>query len=136
MTFTFDPFKGLIIVRAELEGPSGAAILRLALDTGATGTLINAEMLVSVGYDPALAHVRVQVTTGSGVEFAPLIRTSSVVALGHERCDFDVLCHTLPPSANVDGLLGLDFFRGHNLNIDFRNGQVTLDLSIPGATRA
>ena len=126
MIFSFNPDKGLIIVRAELEGPSGAAILRLALDTGATGTLINDGMLVSVGYDPALAQDRVQVTTGSGVEFAPLIRVSKLVALGHERTDFAVLCHTLPPSANVDGLLGLDFLRGQNLNIDFRDGQVTL----------
>jgi hypothetical protein len=126
MTFSFDPFKGLIIVRARIEGPSGTAILRLALDTGATGTLINAGMLVSVGYDPAVAQERVQVTTGSAVEFAPLIRANKLVALGHEHTDFAVLCHTLPPSANVDGLLGLDFFRGQNLNIDFRSGQVTL----------
>lgn len=124
MTFSFDPLKGLVIVRAELEGPSGTAILRLALDTGATGTLINAGMLVSVGYDPALAQNRVQVMTGGGVEFAPLITANKLVALGQEHTDFAVLCHTLPPSANVDGLLGLDFLRGQNLNIDFRTGQI------------
>ncbi len=37
-----------------------------------------------------------------------------------------VLCHTLPPSATVDGLLGLDFFRGHQLTVDFQTGQITL----------
>ncbi len=129
MSFSFDPLQGLIIIRAELEGPSGAAVLRLALDTGATGTLINAGMLVSIGYDPALAQDRVQVTTGSGVEFAPLIVANKLAALGQERTDFAVLCHTLPPSANVDGLLGLDFLRGRHLNIDFRNGQISLVLS-------
>ena len=55
MSARFDPGGGLIIVSAELTGPTGTAILRLALDSGATGTLINASMLVAVGYDLALA---------------------------------------------------------------------------------
>ena len=33
---------------------------------------------------------------------------------------------TLPPSAGVDGLLGLDFMRGLGLSIDFRQGLVAL----------
>ena len=126
MSFSFDPHQGLILIQAELEGPSGTAILRLALDTGATGTLINVGMLVSLGYDPSLAPDRVQVTTGSGVEFVPRIELNKISALGQERADFAVLCHTLPPSATVDGLLGLDFFRGQNLTIDFSKGQIRL----------
>jgi hypothetical protein len=39
---------------------------------------------------------------------------------------FPIIAHTLPPSATVDGLLGLDFFRGQQLNIDFRRGEITL----------
>jgi len=73
MSIPFEPLTGLIIVRAELEGPSGSAVLRLALDTGATATLVNAGMLVSIGYDPAIVAERFQVTTGSGVEFVPRI---------------------------------------------------------------
>jgi len=51
-------------------------------------------------------------TTGSGVEYAPLLLVRRVEALGQGRTDFPVVAHTLPPSASVDGLLGLDFFRG------------------------
>jgi hypothetical protein len=36
------------------------------------------------------------------------------------------LSHTLPPSAGIDGLLGLDFMRGQRLEIDFVRGFVTL----------
>jgi hypothetical protein len=39
---------------------------------------------------------------------------------------FSVLAHTLPPSAGVDGLLGLDFLRGQVLTVDFRSGRVTV----------
>jgi predicted aspartyl protease len=100
--------------------------LRLALDTGATGTVVNVWMLVAVGYDPVLVPDRIQVTTASGVEFVPRIILNKLEALGQERTGFPVLCHTLPPSTGVDGLLGLDFFRGQRLTIDFSNGQLTL----------
>lgn len=100
MSFPFNPHHGLIIVRAEVTGPAGSGVLRLALDTGATGTLISAGMLVAVGYDPALAPDRVQVTTGSGVEFVPRIIATKITALGQERLGFPALCHTLPPSAS------------------------------------
>ena len=126
MSFPFDSQQGLIIIRTELWGPAGSIVLRLALDTGATGTVVNIGMLVTIGYDPALAPDRIQITTGSGVEFAPRVTLDKITALGQERTDFPVLGHTLPPSAGIDGLLGLDFFRGQSLTVDFRTGQVTL----------
>jgi hypothetical protein len=112
VSFAFAPESGLVIVRAELWGPSASGVFRLAVDTGATSTLINVGLLVAIGYDPALSPDRVQVTTGSGVEFAPRIALQRILALGRERLGFSVLGHTLPPSAGVDGLLGLDFFLG------------------------
>ncbi len=126
MSFPFDPQRGLVIVRAELWGPSASVVLRLALDTGATSTVVNVGMLVAIGCDPATAPDRLQVTTGSGVEFSPRVRLQRIVALGLERTDFHVLGHTLPPSAAVDGLLGLDFFRGQVLTVDLRSGRVTV----------
>lgn len=87
---------------------------------------MNMGMLVAIGYDPALAPDRIQITTGSGVEFAPRVTLDKMTALGQERTDFPVLGHTLPPSAGIDGLLGLDFFRGQIVTLDFRTGQVIL----------
>ncbi len=52
---------------------------------------------------------------------------SRIKALGQERTNFSVLGHTLPPSASIDGLLGLDFMRGQVLNIDFAKGRVSLN---------
>jgi predicted aspartyl protease len=127
MSFPFDPQRGLIIIAAELWGPKGSGVLQLALDTGATWTVVNVAMLVALGYDPALAQERVEVTTGSGVEFAPRVNLSRITALGLEHTWFAVLAHTLPPSAGVDGLLGLDFFMAQRLTVDFRTGQVSVD---------
>lgn len=84
-------------------------------------------MLVSIGYDPSLVPDRIQVTTGSSVEYVPRLVLSKITALGQERVNFPVLCHTLPPSAGIDGLLGLDFLRGQKLTIDFIQGQIKLE---------
>lgn len=127
MTFKFDPRQGLVVVSAELFGPLGSGVLRLALDTGATTTMINVGHLVAVGYDPGLASDRVQVTTGSGMEFVPTLEVSRLDALGQTRTAFSVLSHTLPPSSGIDGLLGLDFLRDQSLTIDFRRGNIALD---------
>jgi predicted aspartyl protease len=94
--YPLNPQHGLVIVQAAVDGPSGSAVLRLALDTGATGTVINMGMLVALGYDPALVPERIQVTTGSGVEFVPRVSLHQIVALGQERTNFPVLGHTLP----------------------------------------
>ena len=122
----FDPKTGLVVVYARFVGPAGSVVARLALDTGATASMINWDVAVVIGYDPAASPKRVQVTTGSGVEFAPRISVELVEALGKSRRGFAVLCHTLPPSATVDGLLGLDFLRGDQLVVDFGTGTVEL----------
>lgn len=56
-----------------------------------------------------------------------MIEIAGIEALGQKRESFPVLCHTLPPSSSVEGVLGLDFFRDHRLTIDFPAGIVTLE---------
>jgi predicted aspartyl protease len=101
-------------------------IVRLALDTGATSTLINSEIMVLLGYDPAASPDRIQVTTGSGIEFCPRVSVQRIEALGRSVNDFLILSHTLPPTSQVDGLLGLDFFRGCRISIDFQSGTIAV----------
>jgi predicted aspartyl protease len=127
MNFPFEPDEGLVIVKAELTGPSATAVVRLALDTGATSTLINAAILTSLGYDPAKSPDRIEVTTGSGLEYVPQVVLSGIKVLGKRRSGFPVLCHTLPPSTGVDGVLGVDYFRQQVLRIDFREGKIALN---------
>jgi len=126
MSTMFNPHEGLIIVQARLWGPTGDTHARLALDTGATRTIVNAAILVSIGYDPVVVPGRVPMTTGSGVEFVPRLAVDRIEALGKVRTNFPLICHTLPPTAPVDGVLGLDFLRSQRLTINFRKGRITL----------
>jgi predicted aspartyl protease len=122
----FNPAQGLIVVPVQIWGPTGRTIARLALDTGATGTTINTAVLLTTGCDPSVATRHVRITMGNGVVESPRVLVDRIDALGQDRRNFEVVAHTLPPSASVDGLLGLDFLRGQELTIDFRAGQITL----------
>jgi predicted aspartyl protease len=126
MSASFQCEEGLIRVATHIWGPSGDTIAHLALDTGATRTIVSSAVLVLLGYDPAAALERVRVTTGSGLEYVASVSVTRIEALGQGRAGFPLLCYTLPPSAGVDGLLGLDFMRGQRLTVDFRAGRVGL----------
>lgn len=66
-------------------------------------------------------------TTASSVENVHRVPLERFEALGESRESFPVVAHTLPPSATVDGLLGLDFFRGRRLLLDFRQGLLEIE---------
>ncbi len=126
MKYTLDPARGLIVVWTELHGPSAEVGLNLALDTGASQTMVNVIPLTLAGYLPGAAMEHVEITTGSGGVYAPRFPVLRVSALGHEKAEFPVLAHTLPPSAGIDGLLGLDFMQDRVLRVDFRRSLVSL----------
>jgi hypothetical protein len=49
-----------------------------------------------------------------------------VEALGKSVTSLEVLCHTLPPTSRVDGLLGLNFLRQFNVSLNFKRGYITI----------
>ena len=127
MSVLFNAAEGLITTQVRLASPFVETAVVLALDTGAEMTMVNRDVLEYLGYDLSAASEHVQITTGSGVEFVPKMTIARIDALEHEHTDFPMLCHTLPPSATVDGLLGLDFLRDKRLVLDFRAGLITLE---------
>jgi hypothetical protein len=84
-------------------------------------------MLMAIGYQPDLVKNRVQIITGSGLVSAPRVMIQQVDALAQTRISFPVLAHTLPKSAGIDRLLGLDFLQHRTMTIDFRTGRISLN---------
>lgn len=126
MSWAFQPNSGLILVEAEVSGPSGKVGATLVLDTGATTTMLNVKVLRSVGHDPDLSTDFVRMATGSTLETVPRLVVNRLGALGRHAIGLRVLAHDLPAEAAFDGLLGLDFFRGLSLTVDFRAGRIDL----------
>ena len=127
MSYPFNPLAPSITVEVGLRGPAGYATTTLVLDTGATKTMINRDLVARLGYDFSSITEFSRVITASGRETAPVVKIHALQALEQEHQDFPVLCHNLPSGSPVAGLLGLDFFRNQRLTIDFREGLITLD---------
>ena len=81
MSVPFNPVSGLIIVPAIVSSPVGDIALRLALDTGATETVISRSVIVRAGYRLSTAST-VSVIMGGGVVPVPLILMDKLEALG------------------------------------------------------
>ena len=98
MILPLDPAEKLIIVPARVfaQGNQEQTILRLAIDTGSTSSMLNWHAVVGLGYDPAAVLDLVQTTTVSGVILSPRVTLERIEALGQERRSFPVVCHTLP----------------------------------------
>ena len=75
MSFTFDPRHGLILLETELSGPAGTGIVSLALDTGATSTLVNQNRLMQLGYDPPLTRTVYESSREAELNSSPVSRS-------------------------------------------------------------
>jgi len=126
LTVRFDRDAALVVVEATLVGPEVSANVDLALDTGATDTLIDVAVLAGIGLDPEVHGVKTMMLTGSGVALVRTVVVPELSVLGKTRRRLAVVAHTLPPGSGVDGLLGLDFLRGTKLTIDFRRRTIDL----------
>lgn len=116
----FTPGPGPILVAARATGPAKGGNLKLVLDTGATRSLIDLTTLRLLGIDPDQSSQRIQVVMGSSVEVVPVVTLTLLSSLGQHRIGFPVIAHALPKGSGANGLLGLDFFRGQILTIDFK----------------
>ncbi|MEA2576240.1 MAG: hypothetical protein QOH93_3538 [Chloroflexia bacterium] len=127
MMLPFDPRTGLIVVPALIYGPTGQIIARLAIDTGSTTSTLSRDMLDSLGYNVDDTIRDVRIITASGTDMAAQVQLTRIRVMSHEREQFSVLSYTLPESTTVDGVLGLDFFEGTRLTLDFGTGWMTLE---------
>ena len=101
MSQAFNGKAGLILVEAEISGPTGKAGATLVLDTGATSTSLNVSLLRSVGYDPDGATDLVGMATGSAIVMVPRPHAQSVqrpaVIMRSGFACWPIICPRKPP---------------------------------------
>ena len=125
---SFNPSGESIVLRLQVGGvdPDTFRNVIVALDTGATITIIPSQVLIALGYDLLNPKERVQLLTASGTAFAKRINVRRLTAIGETIENIDVLCHDLPGTSPIKGLLGLDFLRHFDVNISFSTGTIEL----------
>lgn len=122
----FDRRLSSIFIFGTIHGPDRKRTrVRLAVDTGATRTVIRSSVLRYVGYDLTTNVSPVRMTSATGVQTAVLTRVWNLAALGQSG-PLSVVAHELPATFEGHGLLGRDFFGYNVLTVDFTRSIVTL----------
>ena len=128
MELKFDPKSSIIVITPTLVGINGKKKkIDMALDTGATYTMIPWDVAEALGYAPELSKERIELITASGVEKSPLITLNSLSVLQKNAKDVKTIVHDLPPKSYVDGLLGLSFLRNFEIRLNFKKGVLEID---------
>jgi clan AA aspartic protease (TIGR02281 family) len=125
--YRFDPHAPVIVLSVTTEGEDIEKMIEMALDTGATYTMIPWEVAEVLGYDPGASRDRVPLITASGVEKVPLITLKSISVLGKDADNVQTVVHNLPEKSYVDGLLGLSFLRRFKICLNFQNGVLEIE---------
>lgn len=117
--FGLDTTQGIILCKAKLANNKQCIIAKLAVDTGASFTMISIESALAIGIDPSKSMRHVEITTVNGVVFVPVIKIPSFMCFGIEFKNIEAVCHNLPPESCVEGLLGLNFLKRAKVILDF-----------------
>lgn len=117
----------LIVIDAKINGYE----IRLALDTGASHTVLDWTALMIAGFTKDNIQGDTYLETGKGVIEAELYEIELFETLGianenFKICSYDFVANGI--FAPIDGVLGLDFFKikNHKICIDFQKSEITI----------
>ena len=82
--------------------------------------------MTALGYKQQDSLRTTQTITASKRETVYEYSLDNIMALGLIRRNFKVISRSLPMGLGIDGLLGLNFFRNKELNIDFKLCEIRL----------
>lgn len=127
LKYRFNPRTPIIVLEVLLEGQGKTKQkIKVALDTGATYMMIPWRTAELLGLKPEVIKEKIELTTASGDELAPLVTIKSVTFLGEKIPNVKAVVHTLPQKSKVDGLLGISFLKYFKFCLDLQEGILEL----------
>jgi hypothetical protein len=130
MVFPFDLLseEEVIVVNAIIEEKFQ---FRLALDTAATHTTIDSNVLYFSGYELKNSKGEQEVETSNGIIIVETYDVEHLECLGIVKNNFEVqvydfLAHGI--SSDYDGIIGLNFLREHKFCVDMAKGEISVDV--------
>ena len=120
--------ENVIIVNAAIEGKFK---LRLALDTAATHTTIDSNVLYFSGYELKNSIGDKEVETSNGIIIVEIFKIEKLESLGIIKNNFmvqvyDFLAHGI--TSDYDGVIGLDFLNGNKFCIDILKREISIEI--------
>jgi len=128
VTFEFDANAPFVVVNGAYLTGAGkvVSVLRLLLDTGASSSVAKPTALTALSDLKARTGRFHRVETANGFVVAVEVRLPALFALGQMCEEFPVSVFNFGSETEFDGVLGLDFFRGKRLCLDFGRGEIEL----------
>lgn len=126
-TFEIKEQDDIIILIGSADGHK----IEMALDTAASHSVIDFNILLMMGYSPKLAIGKMEVETSNGIISVDRYQIQSLEMLGKTVTSFEVTSYDFLEKGILSpyqGVLGLDFFEQTILTIDFINQEVWLQL--------
>ena len=123
---SFDRKAALIVVPVTIKVGTEIRKYDFAVDTGATISLIDADVMTALGYKQQNSIRTTHTITASKNETVYEYELDNIMAIGLIRRNFKVISRKLPMGFGIDGLLGLNFFKNKELTIDFKLSEIQL----------
>ena len=118
--------EDLIIINAWIEGYK----IRLAVDTAATHTTVDFNILLMLGYSEKDTTGAILIETANGIMEVKKYLISDFRALDKEKSNFEIVSYDFLEKGILsmyDGVLGLDFLSQTVLTIDFIKQEIWLN---------
>lgn len=105
--------------------------VQFAMDTGASFVVISTKIAQKMGLsaDPKLPQA--EIVTANGVVKAPYVNLESVKVGSIEAYNVTAVIHPLEKWEDIDGLLGMSFFKRFEINVDARRNRVMFEALYP-----
>lgn len=117
----------LLWVRAAVGGKDSSVIkVRLLVDTGASFTLLPSKVVQLVGCNLERPIRTQNITAAGGMLAVPIVAVPWFNCLEQHIENFSVVAYTIPASAFVDGLLGMDFLRQYRALIAVAEAEIRM----------
>jgi hypothetical protein len=128
--FSFDlpTDEDVIIVNASIKGKFK---FRLALDTAATHTTIDSNVLYFSGYELKNSKGEKEIETSNGIIIVETydvdyLECLGIIKTGFEVQVYDFLAHGI--TSDYDGVIGLNFLREYKFCVDIVKGEISVNI--------
>jgi predicted aspartyl protease len=127
ITITYIDDTTLLIFECTVEHLK-IGLVRMALDTGATLTILSHDVLQNIGFQPDEMQELAEFGDASQPHIVPKVIVPSFSIGDAAVTDLEVLCYTLPEEYGLNGLIGLNFLPCFDrFAVDFKQAVLILE---------